>query len=391
MNNLLPKFTLPTKPGLGIDNWKAEASVPKRAPGSGVQTVTKWNRPRRAPNDRLKPDEASRSHNAFARIADFEARVANQAISPYAGTVEQSPLSSSMKGNKSSSFFITETKQPMRNTMSNSTVGPVTTRKVSSQQKAIIRASQQKLTALESVVVNFKNEGQEEGSVFFTNGRNIKNFALDAGKSCTCNTYGARSAERSATKGIALEMSPMDGQGWDNRQPRQPQQIALPGQTPSICSQDDEIAITYQFSNNDAAGVYNVYWVDYDGQLVLRRSLEPGEGYMERSFSTHPWVVMDTTGAQSAVITVGDNAASVQQRFNIVWNPVSKSMSFMTVSPAPEGDIRRSLANAQPQHQIGLISQGRALMVQQKRELHRDPLTNAAPKVTFVILPRWHT
>ena len=274
--------------------------------------------------------------------------------------------------------------------MSNSSVGPVTIRKVTSQQKAIDRATKTGPAALESVVVQFKNEGQEEGSVFFTNGRNIKDYLLDPGKSCTCNTYGARSATRSAVNGIELRMSAMEGSDWDNRQPRQPQQISLPGQNPSICSHEDDFPITYQFSNNDAAGVYNIYWVDYDGQLVLRRSLEPGEAYMERSFSTHPWVVMDPTGAQNAIITVGDTAATVQQRFSVVWNPVSKSMSFMTASPAPEGDIRHSLANAQPQHQIGLISQGRALMVQQKRELHRDPMTNLAAKVTFVILPRWH-
>ena len=158
---------------------------------------------------------------------------------------------------------------------------------------------------------------------------------------------------------------------------------------PEFCSLEDEIAVTYQFSNNDAAGLYNVFWVDYDGQLVHRRTLEPGEGYMERSFSTHPWVVMDASGQQSALIAVGDAASTVQQRFNIVWNPVSSSMSFMTMSPAPEGNIRKSLANAHPQHQIGLISQGRALMVQQKRELYRDPLTNSTPKITFVVLPKW--
>lgn len=32
-------------------------------------------------------------------------------------------------------------------------------------------------------------------------------------------------------------------------------------------------------------------WIDYDGNRVPRRSLEPGACYFERTFATHPWVV----------------------------------------------------------------------------------------------------
>lgn len=34
-----------------------------------------------------------------------------------------------------------------------------------------------------------------------------------------------------------------------------------------------------------------VSWIDYDGELVPRRSLAPGAWYFERSFATHPWVI----------------------------------------------------------------------------------------------------
>ena len=91
---------------------------------------------------------------------------------------------------------------------------------------------------------------------------------------------------------------------------------------------------------------------------------------MERSFSTHPWVVQDVSGEKVMMVTTNDTAANSAHRYNIVWNPVSNSLSLMkSAASAQGGDIRRSLANSKPSHQVGRLAQARALLVQEMREL----------------------
>eukprot|EP00957_Ditylum_brightwellii_P030729 2328633-Ditylum_brightwellii.AAC.1 len=54
-------------------------------------------------------------------------------------------------------------------------------------------------------------------------------------------------------------------------------------------STDDDNQIILKFHNAHNAFELRVIWVDYDGEMVVRRHLKPGESYMEKSFGTHPW------------------------------------------------------------------------------------------------------
>ncbi|CAM9593631.1 unnamed protein product [Laminaria digitata] len=53
----------------------------------------------------------------------------------------------------------------------------------------------------------------------------------------------------------------------------------------------DDVPACLWFCNNHESATMKVSWIDYGGKRVLRRSLEPGGCYFERSFATHPWVV----------------------------------------------------------------------------------------------------
>jgi hypothetical protein len=57
-----------------------------------------------------------------------------------------------------------------------------------------------------------------------------------------------------------------------------------------IKSSEDMKATTIKWSNCDVTPV-QVYWIDYGGQLIPRMKLQPGESYIEASWSTHPWYV----------------------------------------------------------------------------------------------------
>mmetsp|Transcript_71137 Transcript_71137/g.199972 ORF Transcript_71137/g.199972 Transcript_71137/m.199972 type:complete len:651 (+) Transcript_71137:156-2108(+) len=56
-------------------------------------------------------------------------------------------------------------------------------------------------------------------------------------------------------------------------------------------SQDDRIPVTLYFVNHSVHMQMEVSWVDYDGRVVPRKVLGPGDALLERSFATHPWVV----------------------------------------------------------------------------------------------------
>jgi hypothetical protein len=57
-----------------------------------------------------------------------------------------------------------------------------------------------------------------------------------------------------------------------------------------ITSKEDEKSTTIKWSNCSICPV-QVYWIDYNGRLCPRMRLEPGESYIEASWSTHPWFV----------------------------------------------------------------------------------------------------
>ena len=75
-----------------------------------------------------------------------------------------------------------------------------------------------------------------------------------------------------------------------------------------------------RFCNSDMSHSMETYWVDYDGQLVVRRVLGPGESYLESSWATHPWVIRDRTTDEALLVVVGSDAANMDQFYSAVWN-----------------------------------------------------------------------
>jgi hypothetical protein len=61
-------------------------------------------------------------------------------------------------------------------------------------------------------------------------------------------------------------------------------------------SLNGDVAITVRFRNRTGQAV-RVYWLDYQGNRVLYKTLQPGEGYDQPTYLTHPWVFTDLQGA----------------------------------------------------------------------------------------------
>jgi C-terminal processing protease CtpA/Prc len=59
-----------------------------------------------------------------------------------------------------------------------------------------------------------------------------------------------------------------------------------------------QTAITFL---NGSGQVRRVYWLDYSGERVFYRELQPGESYEQQTFLTHPWLITDAQGNGLAV------------------------------------------------------------------------------------------
>ena len=47
---------------------------------------------------------------------------------------------------------------------------------------------------------------------------------------------------------------------------------------------------------NERFGRIYVFWIDYEGQRQLYRTLAPGQSQTFQTYATHPWVVTDASG-----------------------------------------------------------------------------------------------
>ncbi|MBA3330324.1 MAG: hypothetical protein H0T39_05530 [Actinobacteria bacterium] len=54
-------------------------------------------------------------------------------------------------------------------------------------------------------------------------------------------------------------------------------------------------ASTIEFVN-DSGTTVRVLWLNFSGNRQLYRTLAPGERYVQQTFITHPWVVLDSAG-----------------------------------------------------------------------------------------------
>ena len=50
---------------------------------------------------------------------------------------------------------------------------------------------------------------------------------------------------------------------------------------------------------NNRAEAVTLYWVNYTGAAVKYHTLQPNQGYIQRTYGSHPWIVAD---AQDNVI-----------------------------------------------------------------------------------------
>jgi hypothetical protein len=74
----------------------------------------------------------------------------------------------------------------------------------------------------------------------------------------------------------------------------QPQSCSYEGHIKSIVG-DTPTAI--RFINNSANLIFQVLWLDYNGNRVFYATLSPGQSFIQQTFLTHPWVIADTSPA----------------------------------------------------------------------------------------------
>ena len=60
-----------------------------------------------------------------------------------------------------------------------------------------------------------------------------------------------------------------------------------------------------------------MYWVDYEGNAVLRRTLNPGEGYLEHTYATHCWILHEKLSDEYVLIILGTESSDAQQRYSL--------------------------------------------------------------------------
>ena len=65
---------------------------------------------------------------------------------------------------------------------------------------------------------------------------------------------------------------------------------------------------------NERAGRIHVFWIDYEGQRQLYRTLAPGHSATFQTFATHPWVVTDAFGGCLSVNFADGGTSSVRVR-----------------------------------------------------------------------------
>ena len=186
-------------------------------------------------------------------------------------------------------------------------------------------------------------------------------------------------------------------------------------------SVDDILPVTIYFQNKHSSYGMRVSWIDYDGDLVPRKELLPGESYMERSFSTHPWictaVAWETTAVggdmqagmgdfaknnaevgnvapkvcPSMIIRLGDGASSDLKSYSVMWDPEVRSMSFMPAAKISTGRVRPWLAPENAVSMNARIANARAMVIQQIRDSRMDPMDQdkgvgaGAPNLSFVL------
>jgi len=97
-----------------------------------------------------------------------------------------------------------------------------------------------------------------------------------------------------------------------------------------MCSISDRLPILIEFRNQTSKPA-QIFWIDYDGKLVLRLILGPSSSYVEKSYTSHPWlVIVGTTRTQHSknelLLLVNRLERPIE---SIIWNSELQTISSM--------------------------------------------------------------
>ncbi len=184
-------------------------------------------------------------------------------------------------------------------------------------------------------------------------------------------------------------------------------------------SVDDKVPVVLYFVNQSPHMQLEIGWVDYEGRLVPRKLLAPGDAHLERSWASHPWLLSaiqppafdpalhaspedaDALPPQAddrdmtLLLRVGEAAAKSQSRgYSLLWQPRDRALSFMPQSRADPGKLRPELDPANATDSATRVRNTRASLVQQLRELRADPSGGAnggkPPTITVLMMANQH-
>lgn len=65
---------------------------------------------------------------------------------------------------------------------------------------------------------------------------------------------------------------------------------------------------------NKTSKTIKVYWINYDGKRVYYESIAQGETFLQRTWESHPWIVLDSTGACRGFAVAGPNESTYEVR-----------------------------------------------------------------------------
>ncbi len=63
----------------------------------------------------------------------------------------------------------------------------------------------------------------------------------------------------------------------------------------ALRSRNSDVSTKARFANRSVE-VVTVYWLDFAGERVRYKTLQPGESYTQQTYLTHPWVVVKESG-----------------------------------------------------------------------------------------------
>lgn len=184
-------------------------------------------------------------------------------------------------------------------------------------------------------------------------------------------------------------------------------------------SVDDRVPVTLYFVNQSPHLQLEIGWVDYEGHLVPRKLLGPGDAHLEKSWASHPWLLSaiqpppfhpdqhespaeaDAFPAEAndadmtLLVRIGESAAKGQSRgYSLLWQPRDRALSFMPQSRTDPGKLRPELDPANATDSATRVRNTRASLVHQLRELRADPSGGAnggkPPTLTVLMMGNQH-